>query len=42
MRRLVTQGAILPNKTPMRVLPLLKLFDGVWPLGFYHIAVLDV
>ncbi len=42
VRRLVSQGAILPNKTPAWALSFLKAFDGVWPLGFYHIAVLDI
>ena len=41
LRQLVTHGTILPNKTPTAVLPIFKSLDLAWPLGFYHVAVLD-
>ena len=42
LRQLMTHGTILPNKTPAVALPLFKALDLAWPLGFYHVAVLDV
>jgi SAM-dependent methyltransferase len=34
-----TMGSVLPNKTPMLLLPLARLIDGQSPLGFYAVAV---
>ena len=34
-----TMGTILPNKTPLPILPLLRLIDCQNPLGFYAVAV---
>lgn len=36
------QGAIVPNKTPESLLPLLRAVDWPNPLGFYHIAIFDI
>lgn len=36
------QGAIVPNKTPERLLPFLRAVDWHTPLGFYHVAVFDI
>lgn len=42
LRALDTHGAIVPNKTPRALLPLIRQIDGSNPLGFYHIAIFDV
>jgi len=34
-----TMGAVLPNKTPLPLLPFARLVDGESPLGFYAVAV---
>ena len=34
-----TMGTVVPNKTPLALLPFLRLVDGMSPLGFYAIAV---
>jgi ubiquinone/menaquinone biosynthesis C-methylase UbiE len=34
-----TMGTVVPNKTPLLVLPLLRILDGPSPLGFYSVAV---
>jgi hypothetical protein len=34
-----TMGSVLPNRTPLPLLPLLRLLDGEGPLGFYAVAV---
>lgn len=34
-----TLGSILPNKTPRRLLPFVKILDGRYPLSFYCIAI---
>lgn len=34
-----TLGTVLPNKTPLPLLPLARLLDGESPLGFYAAAV---
>ena len=34
-----TMGAVLPNKTPLPLLPLARLLDGEGPLGFYAVAI---
>lgn len=36
---IATMGAILPNRTPAKLLPLFKLFDGKFPLAFYNVMV---
>jgi SAM-dependent methyltransferase len=37
-----SHGSVVPNKTPLALLPLLRLMDGCWPLALYHVAILDV
>lgn len=34
-----TMGTVVPNKTPLAVLPLFRLVDGRSPLGFYAVTV---
>lgn len=34
-------GIILPNMTPEWLLPLLKKYDGSFPLGFYNIVIAE-
>lgn len=34
-----TMGTVVPNKTPLAVLPLFRLVDGQSPLGFYAVTV---
>jgi SAM-dependent methyltransferase len=34
-----TMGSIVPNKTPLPLLPALRVVDGRSPLGFYAVAV---
>ncbi len=34
-----SMGTVLPNKTPLPLLPLFRLVDGRSPLGFYSVAV---
>jgi arylsulfatase A-like enzyme/SAM-dependent methyltransferase len=34
-----TMGTVLPNKTPLALLPFARLVDGETPLGFYAVAV---
>ncbi len=41
-RHVVTQGAVLPNKTPAPLVSALSLLERPSFLGFYHIAVFDV
>jgi len=41
LRTFVTHGAIVPNATPSRLVPALRLLDRAGPLGFYHIGVFD-
>jgi SAM-dependent methyltransferase len=40
--RMLTQGFVLPNKTPEALLPVLKLVDAAHPMGFYHVGVFAV
>lgn len=40
--RVLTQGLVLPNKTPPALVPLLSKADPPFSLGFYHLAVFDV
>ncbi len=42
LRAFATQGAVVPNKTPVSALRLLRFLDAPHPLGFYHVAVFDV
>jgi len=42
LRRFVTQGSVVPNRTPPALLPWLRVFDRPHPLGFYNIAIFDV
>ncbi len=35
-------GAVVPNKTPPVLLPVLKAFDLRQPFGFYNLAIFDV
>lgn len=42
LRRFVTQGAVVPNRTPAGMLRLLRLFDRPLPFGLYSIAMFDV
>jgi len=42
LRRFVTQGSILPNKTPQALLPLLRQLDAAQPFAFYNLAVFDI
>ena len=40
MIKVVTEhGTILPNKTPEIMLPVVRLFDGRFPFGFYTVIV---
>ncbi|MFO7586835.1 MAG: class I SAM-dependent methyltransferase [Gemmatimonadota bacterium] len=41
LRRFVTQGTILPNRTPCMLLPLLRPLDFPQPFAFYNVAVFD-
>lgn len=34
-----TMGSVVPNKTPLPLLPALRVVDGRSPLGFYAVAV---
>jgi len=34
-----TMGAVLPNKTPKAILPVVKVLDGEYPLSFYWVVV---
>jgi ubiquinone/menaquinone biosynthesis C-methylase UbiE len=36
-----TMGSIVPNKTPLKLLPFLKLIDGGYPMGFYNVVVCE-
>jgi ubiquinone/menaquinone biosynthesis C-methylase UbiE len=42
LRAYASQGTVLPNKTPLSLLPLIKPLERSHPLGFYHVAVFDV
>jgi SAM-dependent methyltransferase len=42
LRSYAAQGSVVPNRTPLWLLPLLARLDGRSPLGFYHVAVFDV
>lgn len=42
LRAQCAQGAIVPNKTPLALLPFVRAIDWRTPLGFYHIALFDV
>ena len=35
----VTHGSIVPNATPVPLVPVLQRVDIAWPLGFYHVAI---
>ena len=41
-RKIVTQGVVLPNKTPPALVPFLSRVDRPYPFGFYHLAVFEV
>ncbi len=42
LRAFSTQGMVLPNKTPEKLLPVFKAIDRPNPMGFYHVAIFDV
>lgn len=42
LRSFSTQGAVVPNKTPSALLPLLRIVERPNLLGFYHVAVFEV
>jgi SAM-dependent methyltransferase len=42
LRGFASHGSIVPNKTPMLLLPILRRIDGASPVGFYHVAIFDV
>ena len=35
----VTMGAVLPNKTPKAILPVVRVLDGEYPLSFYFVVI---
>lgn len=39
---ITTMGAVLPNRTPTKLLPFFKLFDGRFPLAFYNMMVCSI
>ena len=39
---ITTMGAVLPNRTPTKLLPFFKLFDGRFPLAFYNVMVCSI
>lgn len=42
LRGFASHGSIVPNKTPLPLLPVLRRIDGSSPVGFYHVAVFDI
>lgn len=42
LRKFESQGTVLPNKTPLPLLPLIQQFETSHAFGFYHIAIFDV
>lgn len=42
LRSFTSHGSVVPNKTPLALLPILRAIDGSSPVGFYHVAVFDV
>ena len=42
LRYFTSQGSVLPNKTPLALLPFVGALETEFTFGFYHVAIFDV